>query len=83
MPGWIAVILFVVAVAPLVCLVDFAFHRGVARQAPSSAWVVAWLLPWALLVTAAASQVRALLPLSFVLAGLVAVAWLIRRTRGR
>jgi len=78
-----ALVLFVLAVAPLVCAVDFGFYRRLARHKPKALWPVGFVSPWVLLVTAAASGARVLFPVALLLAGVVSVAWIIRRWRIR
>ena len=76
-------LLFVLAVAPLVCAVNFAFYRRVARHRPRYLWLAGFGLPWLTLVVAAASGARVLFPLAFLLAGVVSVGWVVRRWRIR
>ncbi len=83
MPTSIAAFLLVLMVVPLICGVDFAFHHRTLRQRPSYLWIAAFLAPWALLILAAGSGVRALLPFAFIGSALVSVLWFIRRSRRR
>jgi hypothetical protein len=77
-----ALIIFVLAVAPIVCAVDYAFYRKAARHKPKSLWLGAFVLPWVMLVSAAA-WARVLFPVALLLALAVSVAWTIRRWRIR
>ncbi len=79
----VALLLFVLAVAPLVCAVDYAFYLRVARHKPKAMWPAGFVLPWVLLVTAAWSGARSLFPVALLLGGLVSVAWIVRRWRIR
>jgi len=78
-----ALVIFVLAVAPLVCAVDFGFYRRGARHKPKLLWLAGFGVPWALLITAAASDARVLFPVALLCAGVVALAWMIRRWRIR
>lgn len=78
-----ALLIFVLAVAPLVCAVDFGFYRRVARHKPKVMWLAGFGVPWALLVTAAASGARVLFPVALLFGGAVTIAWTIRRWRIR
>jgi hypothetical protein len=79
----VAIILFLLAVTPLVSAVDFAFVRRLARQKPSRLWYLGFAFPVALLVTAAATQARVIFPFALLLGGGVGVSWLVRRARVR
>ncbi len=79
----VALVIFVLAVAPLVCAVDFAFYRKVARHRPKLPWLAGFGLPWVLLVTAAASGARVLFPVALLLGGAVTLGWIVRRWRVR
>jgi hypothetical protein len=81
--GPAALVLLALALAPLLCAVDFAYYRRAARQKPSFAWPFAFGLSWALLVGGAAFHANVLLPIAFLLAGLFSSAWLVKRWRGR
>lgn len=83
MHGGVAAILLLLAAAPLICAVDFVFYYRLARQRPSFVWLVAFALPWGVLVLAAAAGVNAMMPVAFVLAGALSFAWLVRRNRRR
>jgi hypothetical protein len=79
----VALILFALAVTPLVGAVDFAFVRHVARQKPSRLWYAGFAFPTFLLILAAATKARVLFPFALILAGGIGVGWLFRRARVR
>jgi hypothetical protein len=79
----IAILLFALAVAPIVGAVDFAFVRRVSRQKPSLLWYLAFAFPVLVHVLAGATGARVLLPVALLLGGTVAVGWLFRRARVR
>ncbi len=78
-----AIVMFVFAVAPLVCAVDFGFFRPNARQKPSPLWMAGFALPWIFLVGAAGTGARVLFPVGFLLGGAMSAAWLLKRARAR
>ncbi len=77
-PG-VAIVIFALAVAPLVCAVDFAFFHRAARYKPTYAWLPGLLLPFVLLVIAAAAHAPILSIVALLLSAGMSVAWLVRR----
>ncbi len=81
-PG-VGLAIFALAVAPLVSAVDFGFYRRVARHKPSLAWLPGLLVPFVLLVIAAAAHAPVLSAVALALSAVTTIGWLVRRSRRR